>query len=107
MERIGQAGHLARAVRSHAAESLGDRASQVSKARVIRCCSSLTAIQTPLVVQVHNHTIMPVATSPEKLKIIVVGAGICGLACGAALREHADVTVSSGRILVGPRLIML
>jgi predicted NAD/FAD-binding protein len=47
---------------------------------------------------------MPVATSPEKLKIIVVGAGICGLACGAALREHADVTVSSGRILVGPAL---
>ena len=29
----------------------------------------------------------------EELKIIIVGAGICGLACGAALREHADVTV--------------
>jgi cation diffusion facilitator CzcD-associated flavoprotein CzcO len=37
---------------------------------------------------------MAIPTPQEKLKVIVVGAGICGLACGAALREHADVTVS-------------
>lgn len=36
---------------------------------------------------------MAIPTPEEKLKIIIVGAGICGLACGAALREHADVTV--------------
>lgn len=36
---------------------------------------------------------MAITTPQEKLKIIIVGAGICGLACGAALREHADVTV--------------
>ncbi|KAJ9102969.1 hypothetical protein QFC19_004526 [Naganishia cerealis] len=36
---------------------------------------------------------MAVETPREKLKIIIVGAGICGLACGAALREHADVTI--------------
>ncbi|KAI5450866.1 hypothetical protein NCC49_002607 [Naganishia albida] len=36
---------------------------------------------------------MAITTPQEKLKIIIVGAGICGLACGAALREHADVTI--------------
>lgn len=37
---------------------------------------------------------MAITTPEGKLKVIVVGAGICGLACGAALREFADVTVS-------------
>lgn len=32
-----------------------------------------------------------------KLKVIVVGAGICGLACGVAMRSYADVTVSRQR----------
>ncbi|KAJ9094993.1 hypothetical protein QFC21_005786 [Naganishia friedmannii] len=36
---------------------------------------------------------MAIDQQQEKLKIIIVGAGICGLACGAALREHADVTI--------------
>jgi hypothetical protein len=43
--KIGQAGHLARAVRSHAAETLVDRASQVSRAqgyKVLFICSLLS-----------------------------------------------------------------
>nr|XP_031860285.1 uncharacterized protein CI109_004169 [Kwoniella shandongensis]KAA5527357.1 hypothetical protein CI109_004169 [Kwoniella shandongensis] len=29
----------------------------------------------------------------RKLRVVIVGAGICGLACGASLREYADVTI--------------
>jgi hypothetical protein len=50
---------------------------------------------------------MTISTPEEKLKVIVVGAGICGLACGAALREFADVTVSRSGITVEALLIRL
>jgi NADH dehydrogenase FAD-containing subunit len=42
-----------------------------------------------------------VCDGARRLKVLIVGGGICGLTCGAALREFADVTVSAmpfGRI---------
>lgn len=29
----------------------------------------------------------------RQLHVIIVGGGICGMACGAALRAHAKVTI--------------
>ncbi|GFZ47210.1 hypothetical protein JCM24511_04953 [Saitozyma sp. JCM 24511] len=31
--------------------------------------------------------------TPDRLRVLIVGGGICGLTCGAALREYADVTI--------------
>jgi len=31
--------------------------------------------------------------TPQQLHVIIVGGGICGMACGAALRGHARVTI--------------
>jgi NADH dehydrogenase FAD-containing subunit len=33
-------------------------------------------------------------TLNQRLRVTIVGAGLCGLATGAAMREYADVTVS-------------
>lgn len=41
----------------------------------------------------------------KKLKVIVVGAGICGLACGVAMRSYADVTVSPLCVRADPAII--